>query len=158
MLVYGEFLIERGCYFGKCQCRLVVRTRVLHARDRGFDPLLWYRSPVCHGITLQPMLCFDWQKIPNKLYLKQLRACACSFIVNQMIKREYNIGKCQCRLVVRTRASHARDRGFDPLLWYRKRVTDLRQCHITLPWACYKFNLEAANKIGRIRTTSVSVV
>lgn len=22
---------------------------------------------------------------------------------------------CQCRLVVRTRASHARDRGFDPL-------------------------------------------
>ncbi|POM64421.1 Double-strand-break repair protein rad21 [Phytophthora palmivora] len=26
------------------------------------------------------------------------------------------VGTCQCRLVVRTRASHARDRGFDPLL------------------------------------------
>ena len=25
------------------------------------------------------------------------------------------VSVCQCRLVVRTRASHARDRGFDPL-------------------------------------------
>ena len=27
-----------GCVF-VCQCRLVVRTRASHARDRGFDPL-----------------------------------------------------------------------------------------------------------------------
>ena len=31
-------MIGVGCVF-VCQCRLVVRTRASHARDRGFDPL-----------------------------------------------------------------------------------------------------------------------
>ena len=49
------------------------------------------------------------------------RVVSCKLLVPTQAKCLHavkSICYCQCRLVVRTQASHAWDRGFDPLHWY----------------------------------------